>query len=131
MAKQETPKDINIFLSDYFKAVAVDDVETRNRLLEDGKDMKASFTDLSYAFHTFVSTINPQIDLLTEINNTKFDILINVLQDSKVLNEETEEKLKSLLGNLEEVVKEIGTTDEETNLLTEVYKKETNKGDNK
>ncbi len=129
MAKQETPKDINIFLSDYFKAVATDDVNTRNELLEKGKDMEANFTDLSQAFHTFVSTVNPQIDFIHEINNTKFDILVNVLKESGAIDEKADERLKGLIENLNEVIDNMANSEEDINMLAEVYKKETDKGE--
>lgn len=125
----KTPKDINIFLSDYFKAVAMDDVNTRNELLEEGKKMEANYTDLSYAFHTFVSTVNPQIDFIHEINNTKFDILVNVLKESGAITEESDEKLKRLIENLNQTIDEMGNSDEDVNLLSEVYKKELDGGD--
>lgn len=125
----KTPKDINIFLSDYFKAVAMDDVNTRNELLEEGKNMEANYTDLSYAFHTFVSTVNPQIDFIHEINNTKFDILVNVLKESGAITEESDEKLKRLIENLNQTIDEMGNSDEDVNLLSEVYKKELDGGD--
>lgn len=125
----KTPKDINIFLSDYFKAVAMDDVNTRNELLEEGKNMEANYTDLSYAFHTFVSTVNPQIDFIHEINNTKFDILVNVLKESGAITEESDEKLKRLIENLNQTIDEMGNSDEDINLLSEVYKKELDGGE--
>lgn len=125
----KTPKDINIFLSDYFKAVAMDDVNTRNELLEEGKNMEANYTDLSYAFHTFVSTVNPQIDFIHEINNTKFDILVNVLKESGAITEESDEKLKRLIENLNQTIDEMGNSDEDVNLLSEVYKKELDGGE--
>lgn len=125
----KTPKDINIFLSDYFKAVAMDDVNTRNELLEEGKNMEANYTDLSYAFHTFVSTVNPQIDFIHEINNTKFDILVNVLKESGAITEESDEKLKRLIENLNQTIDDMGNSDEDVNLLSEVYKKELDGGD--
>lgn len=130
MVKQKTPKDIDIFLSDYFKAIAVDDNETKNQLIKDGKEMQANYSDLARAFHSFVSTINPQIDMLGEISDTKFDILINVLKESKTLDEESEAKLKGLLDNLGEVIQEIETGQFDGRMLAEVYNKEINKGDN-
>lgn len=104
--EKKVSNDISTYVFDYLNTYAEGDTEYREELINQGKNMTASFVDIAKAMHTFVSTINPQIELINKINDTKFDILIDVLKSNETLKENDLEKLQGLIESMNKKLNE-------------------------